>query len=117
MSGKFKPLVAIRADEWTRCKLYEMVCATKNATVSSVAKQCDLNYQTVHSILSKGAEPKENTVKRIAKGRGQSLAEYYATAGEIVVTDPYEAILIKRYRNAPAERRLSVLNELVAEND
>lgn len=80
--------------------------------MSTIAKRCDLSYQTVHSIVDGGNEPKEKTIMRLALGCKKSVAEIYANDDEIVVCDPWEKQFLLAYRKACMDARVCAMAEL-----
>lgn len=58
-----------------------------------------------------------NTIKQLAKGCNQSIAEIYALDTEIVISDPWERQFMLAYRAATMETKILALKIMQESNE
>lgn len=106
---KRRLITEIEQNQIIRRAVYNQIIKSPSQTIAAFAKQSGLSYDTVHSIVTLGKEPKENTIMQLAKGCNQSMAEIYALDTEIVISDPWERQFMLAYRAATMEAKILAL--------
>lgn len=77
--------IDIQSHQIVRCNAIELL-ESKGLSVAELARRGDISYTTLVVIIKEGYEPKEQSIAHIAKGFDMTLAEFFSSKGECILS-------------------------------
>ena len=81
-------------------------------SVNSLAMEADLTQSTLSSIMSRNSLPKIDTLQRICKAFGISMAQFFWEDEQTEAVDEQERQLLHRFRELSPKKRQALLELL-----